>query len=344
MTPARIDWIDALKGWGMVLIVVGHVWSLTDFSAFYQWIYAFHVPLFFFAAGLTFTIKNTHTWTVMRQRAPALLVPYAVFGLLGYVFYAGGYGIAYALDLRMAQFDYGLLRPLLGIMYGAVGDGLLVNSPLWFIPALLVCTAMVHAINRYVKTNTWRYLWALLALGLGTWLGPLVKLPWGIAPALSAVIFMQMGIDFKRLGLSLSVNRWMGLGALLLLISVFAGSVNGSVIQATPLVNNPIWFLVFASAGIGMSVAMVMLPQGRPVWLCCIGRHSLAIMVLHMLVIKATKVVITFSTGQSMAIMESSLVWGLLVLLITALLLWPLVLLINRYLPWVLTRNQKVKI
>jgi len=77
----RHAWIDALKGWGILLIVVGHVWSLTDVSLFYQWLLSFHVPLFFFAAGLTLKQQQGSTLGVFGKRSPTLLIPYLVFGL-----------------------------------------------------------------------------------------------------------------------------------------------------------------------------------------------------------------------------------------------------------------------
>jgi fucose 4-O-acetylase-like acetyltransferase len=58
--PPRIAWVDYAKGVGIVLVVVGHTlrglqktpvhvpgWEFAD-----AWIYAFHMPLFFFLAGL----------------------------------------------------------------------------------------------------------------------------------------------------------------------------------------------------------------------------------------------------------------------------------------------------
>jgi len=150
---------------------------------------------------------------------------------------------------------------------------------------------------------------------------------------------MQLGLDFKRWSPALSRPAWLGLAALLCLVSVFAGSLNGSVNLATPTVNHPLWFLLFAFTGIGFSVALVMLPQGRPAWLCLIGRHSLAIMVMHMLVIKAAKVIIGLLAGQSMADLESHLGWGLLVLAITVGLLWPMIGWLNRHWPWVWGRS-----
>ena len=52
----RIDWVDSLFTYGMVLVVLGHV-ILTDAdSSTYlsHWIYGFHMPLFFWLAGVLF--------------------------------------------------------------------------------------------------------------------------------------------------------------------------------------------------------------------------------------------------------------------------------------------------
>ena len=48
---SRIDWIDVFKGWGIMLIVVGHL-PVPFF--FREWIFSFHVPLFFFISGFLY--------------------------------------------------------------------------------------------------------------------------------------------------------------------------------------------------------------------------------------------------------------------------------------------------
>ena len=62
LSAQRIRWVDYAKGVGIFLVVFGHaLGSLVDSSilepsiivrASYQWIYAFHMPLFFFISGL----------------------------------------------------------------------------------------------------------------------------------------------------------------------------------------------------------------------------------------------------------------------------------------------------
>lgn len=53
----RLNWVDAAKGWGMILVVFGHVWRglispgvLVQDSFFVRvdsFVYAVHMPLFF---------------------------------------------------------------------------------------------------------------------------------------------------------------------------------------------------------------------------------------------------------------------------------------------------------
>ena len=64
----RVAWIDDLKGLGIVLIVAGHCFAtlmnMTDglsqrlMRSFFDFVYLFHVPLFFMLSGLTFSGKQ----------------------------------------------------------------------------------------------------------------------------------------------------------------------------------------------------------------------------------------------------------------------------------------------
>lgn len=44
----RLREIDIAKGYGIILVIMGHI--LTE-GSFREWIYSFHMPLFFFLAG-----------------------------------------------------------------------------------------------------------------------------------------------------------------------------------------------------------------------------------------------------------------------------------------------------
>ncbi len=46
----RIHWIDIARGMAMDLVVIGHLGLKNQFV---QWIYSFHMPLFFILSGMT---------------------------------------------------------------------------------------------------------------------------------------------------------------------------------------------------------------------------------------------------------------------------------------------------
>ena len=63
----REHWIDALKGIGIILVVIGHV-SLGNNLV--KWIYSFHMPLFFALSGymLAHTQRNYSNYEFILKR------------------------------------------------------------------------------------------------------------------------------------------------------------------------------------------------------------------------------------------------------------------------------------
>ena len=335
----RIEWIDAAKGLGISLIVIGHVWSLSDPPLFYQWMFAFHVPLFFFISGLTLKPAAGPLGRVVAGKVRTLLVPYFVFALLGYLFYVAGYVAAGMLGREIEQFDYGLWIPLFGILHGTLGDGYLVNSPLWFLPALFVTFLAGYTVNTYIMQHWLRIVVVLGIAAFGIWLGDRYRLPFGLLPAMIALLFFQTGYYFRRFAVSDRIPERAGSILLVLLFVVsLAAPLNGAVGIADMNVNQPLLFLVFAFNGILMSVLLVQRVGAGSGLLALVGRHSLAILVLHMLVIKSVKVVFLVVFGVDFATMEHSLLLGLAVLAVSTLVMIPCIYVIDRWLPFTLGR------
>ena len=44
----RISWLDTLKGIGIVLVVIGHIYTN---QSIFNWLYSFHMPLLFLRQG-----------------------------------------------------------------------------------------------------------------------------------------------------------------------------------------------------------------------------------------------------------------------------------------------------
>lgn len=68
----RIEALDVAKGIGIILVMIGHMTS----SYLYNWIYSFHIPLFFILSGICFkNTKYTSFLAFARQRIKTLAIP-----------------------------------------------------------------------------------------------------------------------------------------------------------------------------------------------------------------------------------------------------------------------------
>lgn len=75
----RQSWIDVLKGIGILFVVIGHVCLNKRIS---NWIYSFHMPLFFFLSGYLWSYSiNKHTpfFEFLRKRTVTILIPFILF-------------------------------------------------------------------------------------------------------------------------------------------------------------------------------------------------------------------------------------------------------------------------
>lgn len=99
----RHPFVSALSGWGIFLVVVGHSSGVPATEAahvvtedrlysawawFSDWIYTFHMPLFFFLSGLNYSwfvkAKNRHWRELVIDRAARLLIPYVAISTLAF--------------------------------------------------------------------------------------------------------------------------------------------------------------------------------------------------------------------------------------------------------------------
>lgn len=84
-----------LSIWGIILVVIGHSGFTSPdianrLSIFHQWIYTFHMPLFFFISGYLYSLTNRSFQQIDNRRFIAkkfnrLLIPYFVLGVVIFI-------------------------------------------------------------------------------------------------------------------------------------------------------------------------------------------------------------------------------------------------------------------
>ena len=80
---SRIVWLDALKGIGILLVIVSHSNCQLPFVNFFT---AGYIQLFFIAAGFTYK-SSFKPFGFVEKKAKRLLLPYFTYGLLTLLFY-----------------------------------------------------------------------------------------------------------------------------------------------------------------------------------------------------------------------------------------------------------------
>lgn len=129
---------DAARGIGVILVVIGHFYA----GGLVNYIFSFHMPLFFFLTGRLTDTSRPFGQTVLR-RARGTLVPYAALFL-----------ISFALEnVRLfylkSPVDPAALARAFFLSGGYLNDVPINNFPLWYLPhsflASLVLAAAVKA-------------------------------------------------------------------------------------------------------------------------------------------------------------------------------------------------------
>lgn len=197
MKKNREEWLDVLKGLAIILVVLGHGPIFNE--DLFDFIWAFHMPLFFLISGYTFHKKNSKEF--FSNKWKRLMLPYFFTCVLllfvaliqsiknnGLIWlnirdviirwvWAGIYGSCWSYDTPFKIYDIGAI---------------------WFL-CTLFCASILF--NYVVMLNSEHQLWLvaiLVYLGINT--KSFIWLPWNLQSAMVAVVFMYIGYMTKMYG------------------------------------------------------------------------------------------------------------------------------------------------
>ena len=251
----RVAYLDMLKCLGMFIVVQGHIH--THYGWFSLPLHSYVIPLYFLLSGLTFRRTKFPTFGAFAlHRAKSLLLPYAMFSVLTWAFWA--------IYNTVLHNPVDLWWPLFQTLV-AQGSGkfLIHNVPLWFIPCLFVIEAFYYYIDQLPVQ--WNVLTCIACAFIGVWMingsySDFFKLlPWSIESAFAAIIFYCVGnvltkyYSLKQIEETIIEKKWLAIATILVLtpILVVSSYWNGHISLGSDLLGrSPVLFYVNAFIGI----------------------------------------------------------------------------------------------
>lgn len=114
MEKQRIEYIDYLKGFSILLVVIGHFMSRNFIMAgaetryqIFDFIYSFHMPLFMFLGGYTayysLSKPGVDSGKFIFKRTLSLLIPYFLWALFIGNFLSGNFKIELSFEKKLSK-------------------------------------------------------------------------------------------------------------------------------------------------------------------------------------------------------------------------------------------------
>ena len=281
--------LDIAKGIGILLVVLGHcphVWTPVK-----QWIYSFHVPLFFLLSGMVWD-RASHeesgffNYAFLRKKALRLLVPGFLWGL--------GYLLARAVVSRSFKPE-----SLGWLLYNTESSISKAGSltPLWFLSCMFVAACLFELLQWFFckkQLSKWILFGLSLVFGaLGLFL-PVLDLgyPWNVDIAMLGLALMIWGYLARETMERLGGKPWfcllIGLAALAVLSFTYPlnlSNVSEKYVEVSDRIfGNPALFLLDALCGwlfvLGISCFLADFSLISPL-VSRLGRDTIPILLLH---------------------------------------------------------------
>jgi acyltransferase len=335
----RIDFVDNARAIGIVLVVLGHSPGLPELGS--AFIFAFHMPLFFFLSGFVVSANRLTMATAHRTvlLARSLLLPYLFYFVVAYLYWL----VAKRHGLRAMEFEaLPWWDPLAGFIVGNP-DSLYVDVVLWFFPCLFITAAVHHVACKLMSVRAAAVLLTVLAIAFvifhtddsSRWL-------WSADCAVVAIAFYAIGAAFTvakrpRVAMRPAVLGSIAIGAaaLCLALAYVTGHVDLSHLAFGAY---PVLYVPMGLIGISGTLAIShLLPASRVRrWL---SLNTLVIFPLHFLMFSLFTGIAIEVFGSDPSFKTST---GLCVLytLLALLLCWPASVALRRFFPWLFHQGR----
>lgn len=135
----REMWIDVAKFLGIFFIYVGHYGASAGQA--YEFVFRFHVPLFFFLSGCTNNFSHENSFTrFVYKRFKGIMVPFYCFAILSIIISG----------IIRNSLKENLITNLKIVAKGCIRNSFF-NALLWFLPCLFVMEVVFQLLKKIKK-------------------------------------------------------------------------------------------------------------------------------------------------------------------------------------------------
>ncbi|HCW52554.1 MAG TPA: hypothetical protein DG753_02185 [Clostridium sp.] len=322
----RLNYLDITKGFSIALVVLGHIIPPGN-TSLRNWIYSFHIPIFFIISGYLINLSKDviPIPKFIQKKFNALIIPYISFALINYFFIMYNLYIKQELDQKTLIIYFIYIIKFCG------------RSAIWFLPCLFISEVLFKLLTHKVSNNHLRLI-IIFSLFI---------IPFFIKADSDTLLLVLLrsftALGFIAIGNLLykpitNINSSFFTLLILFITNVFLALFNGPVDLFALKFNNIIIYIINSIIG---SLALILLSKkvSFSVFFKYIGKNSLIIMGTHILTINLVNTFLIDTLSLNLAYTYPSRYHALLfsiVLLIEV----PIIFVFNNYLNFTLGKTN----
>lgn len=329
----RLTYIDVARAIGILSVVLGHMCQFyrdnfeIDHDLLIQFIYTFHMPLFFLLSGILFSDKSIFESSFLKffiKKIKTLFIPYLFLDIT-----AGIYNLVKYSSMNLS-FVIAVIKNTL-TLHCNVGAN-------WFLSALFIGEIGIYLFLKYFNKSIFKHLIWIPFLFINLyypftthWINIVVR-------GIIAFVFILLGYHLKEYYKSDLNKRW-DIIILSFTLTYVITQLNGQIDLWGSRIGNPILCLVGGLIGtywiIGLS------KQITSKLLVFIGQNTMTMMGMHMIVLTFIWECCSQTFFSAIPSLSTNILGQIMIFVLTIAGNLPIMYLYNRYIPFLIGKFPK---
>jgi len=300
MEQKRLQSFDIAKGIGIILMIIGHCGVNNQYLN--NFIYSFHMPLFFIISGYFF--KHRDDKECVKRNFKKLIIPYIITCISIILFEI----IKVLLNQNYTEILGTAKTWFLASLYGSGGPqpfGIRFIGAIWFLWALFFA---LYFINITSKTK-YQHIWVILISYVGYKTSQHIWLPLSVQAGMAATIFVYLGTLARKHDI---FNKKVTLPVILstAFVTVFCTIYCGKLYMVSNYYENGLLDIIGALSASFLCIKLSQKIENRTKFikkvLVFIGENGLICLCLHLFALNCLNVNIIHNTMKNIGI---EIVW-----------------------------------